>query len=86
MLAAGLDGVRKGLVPPDPVQTSMYNSVKNFETLPETLGQALDLLQHNVVIREALGNQVMESFILAKRKEWDEFRVAVTKWELDRYF
>jgi glutamine synthetase len=37
------------------------------------------------VIREALGAQICERFISAKRLEWDDYRLEVTPWELKKY-
>jgi glutamine synthetase len=91
MLAAGLDGIEKGMLPPDPIDESAYEFSPedrqryDVNTLPGSLDEALRELEADPVIREALGEHVYHWFMLAKREEWDEYRVCVTQWELDRY-
>jgi glutamine synthetase len=91
MIAAGLDGVEKGLELGDPVEESLFEmdaatiASKGIRELPGTLGEAIDELERDEVIREALGDHVLSHFIDAKRAEWDEYRTQVSAWELDRY-
>ncbi len=91
MLAAGLDGVEKGLELADPVEESLYAMdsdrirEKGIRELPGTLGEAIDELEKDEVICAALGDHVLSHFIAAKREEWDEYRTQVTSWEVDRY-
>ncbi len=91
MIAAGLDGVEKGLQLSDPVEESLFEmdaariAEKGIRELPGTLGQAIDELEKDSVISEALGDHVLSHFVEAKRREWDEYRTQVTSWEVDRY-
>ena len=91
MLAAGLDGIERGLEPPAPVNEDVYGLDKAMlreraiGTLPGTLAEALDALEQDEVILGALGPDVAEAFLRAKRAEWDEYRIQVTAWELGRY-
>jgi glutamine synthetase len=91
MLAAGLDGIDKGMELGDPVEESLYEMTPEriremgIKELPGTLSEALDELEKDDVIREALGEHVFSRFVEAKRSEWDEYRTQVTAWELDRY-
>ncbi|MFN8521974.1 MAG: type I glutamate--ammonia ligase [Chloroflexota bacterium] len=91
MLAAGLDGIRRELNPPRPVEEDLYQfddqmmSKYAIGTLPGTLGQALDALAEDEVVRGALGDHVYEWFVDAKNAEWDEYRKQVSPWELKRY-
>jgi glutamine synthetase len=91
MLAAGLDGVQKGLVPPDPIDENAYafspedRQRYDVTTMPGSLDEALCELEADQLIREALGEHVYHWFMLAKREEWDDYRTCVTQWELDRY-
>jgi glutamine synthetase len=91
MLAAGLDGIEKGMVPPEPIDENAYEFSHedrqryDVNTLPGSLDEALCELEADPVIRGALGEHVYHWFMLAKREEWDEYRVSVTQWELDRY-
>jgi glutamine synthetase len=54
-------------------------------TLPGTLREALDELEKDKVVQDALGSHVYEWFTEAKRAEWDEYRKQVSRWELERY-
>jgi glutamine synthetase len=91
MIAAGLDGVEKNMPLGDPVEESLFEmdaaqiASHNIKELPGTLGEALDELEKDTVIREALGDHVFSHFVEAKRLEWDEYRTQVSGWELDRY-
>jgi glutamine synthetase len=91
MIAAGLDGVERGLTLADPVEESLFEmdasriAEKGIRELPGTLGEAIDELERDPVIAEALGDHVLSHYVAAKRAEWDEYRTQVTGWELDRY-
>jgi glutamine synthetase len=56
--------------------------VKN---LPESLGTALDRLEEDSVMMDALGPHIAERYIEAKRIEWDVYRQQVHEWEIDQY-
>jgi glutamine synthetase len=91
MLAAGLDGIDRKLTPPAPVEENLYHfdaaklASRKIRQLPGTLREALDELQADAVIGEALGEHVFERFVEAKAEEWDEYRMQVTSWEVERY-
>ncbi len=91
MIAAGLDGVERGLTLADPVEESLFEmdasrvTERGIKELPGTLGQAIDELRADPVVCEALGEHVLEHFIEAKTAEWNEYRTQVTQWEIDRY-
>ena len=91
MIAAGLDGVERGLTLSDPVEESLFEmdaarvTERGIKELPGTLGQAIDELRADPVVCEALGDHVLEHYVEAKTTEWNEYRTQVTQWELDRY-
>ena len=91
MLAAGLDGIERDLTPPPPVNEDVYDfderdlRERAIGVLPGTLAEALDALEQDEVIQEALGPDITAAFMRAKRTEWDEYRIQVTNWELERY-
>ncbi|RDZ42932.1 type I glutamate--ammonia ligase [Haloferax sp. Atlit-10N] len=91
LLHAGLDGIEKGLECPDPVRENIYEFDEEkreeygIETLPKDLGAAVDALEEDEVIQEALGDHVYEKFVEAKRSEFKDYLVSVSQWELDRY-
>ena len=53
--------------------------------LPQSLGEAIDKLENNKVIRDALGNALSEEFITLKRAESLEYQRHVSDWEINRY-
>ncbi len=91
MLAAGLDGIDRGLAAPPPVNEDVYDfdeedlRERSIGVLPGTLGDALKALDNDPVVRDALGDHVYQAFVRAKRAEWDDYRIRVTEWELNRY-
>jgi glutamine synthetase len=88
MLKAGLDGIRRKLPLPAAAEEDLYHvdpRARNLETLPGSLGEALDELRRDEVIARALGPHVLERFLEAKSQEWDSYRLAVSQWELERY-
>lgn len=90
MLAAGLDGIRRKLQVPDAADENLFPTATSgagaeSELLPLSLGQALDELEKDPVVRAALGPQIYETFIMAKRLEWEDYRLEVSPWELAKY-
>jgi len=92
MLKAGLDGIKKKLTPPKPVEEDVYEfdeaklDTHKIDTLPASLGEAMLELKKDKVIQEALGSHTYSIYAAAKKAEYDEYRLQVTKWELDKYF
>lgn len=91
MLAAGLKGVEEKYKLADPVEEDIFGmdakalKRNKISSLPATLGDAIAITEKSALVRECLGDHVFDSFIANKKKEWDDFRVAVTDWEMDRY-
>jgi glutamine synthetase len=89
MLAAGLDGIRRELQVPEATEENIYLLEKpdyaSYPLLPTSLNQALRAMEENEVIRNALGAHTHEVFINAKRLEWEDYRLEVTDWELEKY-
>jgi glutamine synthetase len=91
MLAAGLDGIEKEMELGDPVEESLFEmeaeriAEKGIKELPGTLGEAIEELEADKVVSDALGEHVLSRYVEAKRAEWDEYRTQVTSWEVDRY-
>jgi glutamine synthetase len=89
MLGAGLDGIRRELPAPDATDENLYlmegQRRTRLSTLPGSLEEALEALDEDDVIRETLGPHTFERFISAKRLEWEDYRLEVTPWELDKY-
>ncbi|HXZ58262.1 MAG TPA: glutamine synthetase family protein [Gaiellaceae bacterium] len=91
LLHAGLEGIEKGYELPDPMETNLYHLTaeqrreRGIVSLPETLGEAIDELSQSELARKALGPHIFDRYIEIKRKEWDDYRVQLTNWEMDRY-
>jgi glutamine synthetase len=88
MLAAGLDGIRRELPLPSPVEEDLFEvdpRARRFDVLPASLGEALEELQRDDVVCAALGPHVVERFVEAKQREWASYQLFVSQWELDRY-
>jgi glutamine synthetase len=91
LLHAGLEGIEQGYELPEPMETNLYHLTpeqrreRGIVSLPETLGEAIDALAESELARKALGPHIFDRYIELKRKEWDEYRVQLTGWELDRY-
>jgi glutamine synthetase len=91
LLHAGLEGIAQGYELPEPMETNLYHLTpeqrreRGITSLPETLGEAIDELSQSELARKALGKHIFERYVELKRKEWDEYRVQLTKWELERY-
>jgi glutamine synthetase len=65
--------------------TSEERKEQGIVSLPETLGEAVDELAASELMRRALGDHIWDAYVRLKRKEWDEYRIQLTQWELDRY-
>ncbi len=91
MLHAGLEGVEKGYKVPKPMDTNLYNLTdaerkqKGIQTLPGSLGQAIEITENSELVKKILGNHIFPRFIEVKKKEWDEYRIQVPQQELDKY-
>ena len=91
MLGAGLDGIRKRMIPPDPVNKNLYAMSKRemmrlkISTLPGSLSEALNLMDKDALVRDVLGNHIYKYFMDAKLKEWELYIQQVHPWEQDRY-
>ena len=91
MLKAGLDGIKNKLQPPEACNRNIYKmsdeekAKLGIGSLPGCLAEALDELEKDDVIKEALGDHIFEKLMEAKRQEWDDYRVRVTEWEIENY-
>jgi glutamine synthetase len=91
MLAAGLDGVENGLHPGEPVNKNIFTMSHRekrrlrIDQLPANLSEALDNLEKDRTLRDALGEHVYEHFLEAKRQEWADYISVVHPWERERY-
>ncbi|CAB4918990.1 unannotated protein [freshwater metagenome] len=91
LLHAGLEGIEKGYELPEPMDKNLYHLAADerrslgVEQLPETLGEAIELAAESELVLRSLGEHIFNRYIEIKRQEWEDYRVQVTQWELDRY-
>jgi glutamine synthetase len=91
LLQAGLEGIEKGYELPEPIERNLYDLSEEerlsmgVDHLPETLGEAIEEMSRSTVVEKALGEHIFSRYIDLKRAEWDEYRVQVTPWELEKY-
>jgi glutamine synthetase len=91
LLHAGLEGIEKGYELPAPMESNLYKLTpeerkeRGIVALPETLGEAIDELAGSDLVRRALGDHIFDAYVKLKRQEWDEYRVQLTPWELEKY-
>ncbi len=91
MLAAGLEGIEKDYELPAPVEEDIYSMTaedrrkRGIESLPGSLLQAIQNLEHSSLVREAIGDHIFHKFIENKQIEWEMYRTQVTSYEIERY-
>ena len=91
ILAAGLKGISEGYDLPDEATENLYDlspreiTDLGYEPLPQSLAEALDVMEGSELVHEALGDHVFEWFLRNKRSEWWDYKSNVTRWELERY-
>jgi glutamine synthetase len=95
MLAAGLDGIERGLDAGEPNSANLYEmhpgdrEKAGIELLPGNLLDAVRELERNDVLRAAFGKtrdgDYVDYFAKVKRREWQAAHEQITQWELDRY-
>ncbi|HEY0493804.1 MAG TPA: type I glutamate--ammonia ligase [Candidatus Dormibacteraeota bacterium] len=91
MLHAGLSGIRQKLPLPPPVEENLYafdpDRLARFQMslLPGSLDEALRELRQDAIMREALGDHLLERFIEVKEMEWQSYEKQVSAWELEAY-
>jgi len=90
MLAAGLKGIEECYELPPEMTENLYElteeerKARGIESLPGSLGEAIAETEKSELVREVLGDHAFERFIWLKKNEWDEFRIQVTQYELEK--
>ena len=91
MLAAGLDGIKNKIEPPESTDVNIYHlsaherDKMGIKMLPASLMEASAYLNKDKVLTKTLGDHVMDSLNNTAQMESDAFRLAVHPWELERY-
>ncbi len=90
-LTAGLDGVKRGLVPPEQIKDNIFamspqeRADVGIVSLPANLKEAIDAMEQDPCVLDTLGSHASSAYLMGKKREWDEYRTSVSQWEIDRY-
>ncbi len=91
MLHAGLEGIERGYKAPYPMEQNLYHlsdterKEHGIETLPDSLGHAIAITEESKLVKKVLGDHIFPRFIELKKKEWNDYRIQVPQYELDKY-
>ncbi len=91
MLASGLEGIERNLVPPEPITENIYHmsraerEERGILSLPGDMLEAIEMMEKDTFIGEVLGPHITRQFCKAKRAEWKNYIANVHQWEIDRY-
>jgi glutamine synthetase len=89
MLMSGLDGIQRDLPVPPATEEDLYHldatAREEMVAMPGSLGEAIDELKKDDLMRATLGDHLFERYLEAKKQAWDEYRIYVSQWELERY-
>ena len=91
LIAAGLDGIARRTDPGPACTDDLFEQPlaalreRGIAVLPQSLGEAVDALERDAVLCEALGASLAAEFIAAKRSEWIAYARHVSDWEMQRY-
>jgi glutamine synthetase len=91
MLQAGLEGIEKEYKLPEPIEKNLYHLSSEerkglgIESLPDSLGEAVLITEQSQLVKKALGEHVFSRFIELKKNEWEDYRIQLTKYELDKF-
>ncbi len=90
-LAAGLDGIEKGMTPPPEITENIFEMCsgerceKGIDNLPGSLKEALEALKQDDLMMDALGPHASVQYVAGKEAEWNDYRTRVTNWEIEKY-
>src|SRR5438034_3189843 len=92
LIAAGLDGLERALEPPEPVEVDpatideREREARGIVRMPATQGEALDALERDDVLLEALGPVLAESYLAVRRSEWEAYSAGDEGFEQQGHF
>lgn len=91
ILSAGMDGIQKKILPPDPINENIFDmeevKLKKYgiECLPSNLKEALDEFKKDKFLHNGLTEHIISNYLHAKYQEWDLYSLHVHPWELEQY-
>ncbi|MCK4417184.1 MAG: glutamine synthetase [Candidatus Latescibacteria bacterium] len=89
MLNAGLEGIEKGYEISEPMEENLYDLSDEererlgIKSLPDSLGEAITITEQSELVKKTLGEHIFSRFVTLKKKEWEEYRIRLTKYELE---
>jgi len=90
ILHAGLDGMENDYELSEPLDKNLYELSEEerrkagIESLPGSLGEAISLTEKSDFVRRALGDHIFSRFIELKKKQWEDYRIQVSSYELEK--
>ena len=81
----GLRAARADGEEPLPPVARRAEAARASSSCPETLGEAIELTAESELVLRTLGEHMFNRYVEIKRQEWEDYRVQVSQWELDRY-
>ncbi|MBI4991153.1 type I glutamate--ammonia ligase [Candidatus Gottesmanbacteria bacterium] len=91
LLKAGIEGIKKNMKAPGPVEENLFEfddeklAKYYINKLPASLNEAIAEIEKGKMVKEVFGEYTWRRYLEAKKAEWDDFRISVTDWEIDRY-
>lgn len=91
LIKSGLDGIENKMEVPSQHKENLYHMPeevrheKGIESLPGSLLEAIHEMEKSELIKKTLGNHAFEHYISGKNLEFDEYRMNVSKWEIEKY-
>ena len=90
-LAAGLDGIKRELMPPASTDSNVFKltdderEAMGIENIPDNLDRAVRAMKKDSLIHRTLGSHAFMKYVAYKQKEWNQYRNVVTEWEIKNY-
>ena len=90
-LEAGLEGIEKKMTPPPSVDKNIFEMSRReltrsgIKSLPSNLSEAVSKLEKDRFVLDVLGKHISSKYIEAKKKEWSEYNLRISSWEIEYY-
>jgi glutamine synthetase len=91
MLGAGMKGIEQKMELPPPAEANIFKLSDSeriqmhIDTLPGSLEEAIEEFEKSQLAKEVLGEHIFNSLLINKKMEWDQYRIHVSNYELDKY-
>jgi glutamine synthetase len=91
MLGAGMKGIEQKMELPLPAEANIFKLSDSerlqmqIDTLPGSLEEAIREFEKSQLAKEVLGEHIFNSLLINKKMEWDQYRIHVSNYELDKY-